>query len=283
MEKCYVRNSTAELKKVLLCPPENIAIEPIDYISKRWVSNGAIANRAACLQEHEDLVQAYRANGVEVVLAMPDCRLSNQVYARDFGACLKEGYILGRFREPVRQGETMQYAKEMDDLGIACVAHCTEGYFEGGDFWFIDDYTLAVGLVQRTDSIGFLQIENQLKPLGYQLIPVPCPPNNLHLDMCFNVAAEKVAVLCKEALPDYFIRFLDQKGFTYIEVNQEEVFLHHCNIQALGNGRVLSFSNNKTVNKKLAALGLEVIAIDLYEILKSGGGPHCMTFPLERR
>ncbi|WP_206537514.1 arginine deiminase family protein [Listeria aquatica] len=29
-------------------------------------------------------------------------------------------------------------------------------------------------------------------------------------------------------------------------------------------------------------LGLEVIEINLEEILKGGGGPHCMTFPLER-
>lgn len=282
MGKVFVKDSTAELKKVLLCPPEHIAIEPIDYISKQWVAQGAPIDREACRREHGELVQAYRDNGVEVVLAEPDRDLKNQVYARDFGACLREGYILGRFREPVRQGETERYAAEMEKLGIPCIARCDAGYFEGGDFWFIDDYTIAVGLVQRTDQIGFLRLEAQLQALGYQLLPVPCPPDNLHLDMCFNLAAEKVAVLCKEALPDYFLRFLTKKGFTFIEVRQEDVFRHHCNIQALGKGRVLSFSNNKTVNQRLAALGLDVIAIDLYEILKSGGGPHCMTFPLKR-
>ena len=30
------------------------------------------------------------------------------------------------------------------------------------------------------------------------------------------------------------------------------------------------------------ALGLDVVEVDLCQILKAGGGPHCMTFPLKR-
>ena len=50
----------------------------------------------------------------------------------------------------------------------------------------------------------------------------------------------------------------------------------------LGNDKVISFKNNKIVNEKMSALGFKVIEIDLVEILKGGGGPHCMTFPLLR-
>lgn len=32
----------------------------------------------------------------------------------------------------------------------------------------------------------------------------------------------------------------------------------------------------------MRAYGLKVIEVDLKEILKGGGGPHCMSFPLER-
>ena len=32
----------------------------------------------------------------------------------------------------------------------------------------------------------------------------------------------------------------------------------------------------------MRALGLETIELDITEILKGGGGLHCMTFPLER-
>lgn len=38
----------------------------------------------------------------------------------------------------------------------------------------------------------------------------------------------------------------------------------------------------KTVNEQMHAYGLKVIEVDLKEILNGGGGPHCMSFPLER-
>lgn len=282
MENVFVKNSTGVLKKVLLCPPNNIKFQPINVISQSWLDKGYQVDKEACLREHAEFVQAYKENGVEVVLMDPTEGLTNQVFARDFGACLAEGYILGNFRETIRKEETIAYDKKLKELGIPCVAKCKKGLFEGGDFWFLDDYTLAIGVVARTDIEGIEELRPQLRNLGYSIIPVNCPEDNLHLDMCFNIAAERVAVVCKEVLPDYFIKMLEKRKFTLIEVPQEGVFKHYCNIQALGNGKVLSFTNNKIVNQKLKALGLEVITVDLIEILKNGGGPHCMTFPLIR-
>ena len=46
---------------------------------------------------------------------------------------------------------------------------------------------------------------------------------------------------------------------------------------------MLTFAGTTAVNKRLPALGLEVIMPDITQILKGGGGePHCMTFPLRR-
>ena len=53
-------------------------------------------------------------------------------------------------------------------------------------------------------------------------------------------------------------------------------------MQALGEGKVLAIKNNKSVNDKMKAIGLDVIEVDLCQILKAGGGPHCMTFPVKR-
>ena len=58
--------------------------------------------------------------------------------------------------------------------------------------------------------------------------------------------------------------------------------MHGCNLQALGDHRVLSLKRNSLVNAELTKHGMEVIELDITEILKAGGGPHCMTFPLIR-
>lgn len=44
----------------------------------------------------------------------------------------------------------------------------------------------------------------------------------------------------------------------------------------------MSLKRNEAVNEKLAAKGMEVIELNITEILKAGGGPHCMTFPILR-
>ncbi|HAH79157.1 MAG TPA: nitrate reductase [Ruminococcaceae bacterium] len=278
----YVSNSTGVLKKVMMARPENVRLQPINVISDRWIARGGKIDAAACLREHAELVETYEENGVEVHFAPTRKDLTNQVFARDFGACVAEGYVLGRFREPIRFGETGVYEAELKKLGVPCAAKCRDGVFEGGDFWFLDNKTLAVGTVARTDAKGFASLEKQLKPLGYRMIRVPCPKDNLHLDMCFNIAAERVAVVCRDALPDFFLKMLKERKFELIDVAQEEVFQHHCNIQCIGAGRVVSFRSNREVNAKLRALGLTVLDVELHEILKMGGGPHCMTFPLLR-
>lgn len=282
MKKNYVKNATNRLKKVLLCPPEYFSFQPINVITEDWLEKGEQADLKAFKREHAEFVQAYRENGVEVELMNPHSSLPYEVYARDFGACVKEGFIMGKFREPCRTGETEQYEAKMKELEVPCIARCTAGAFEGGDFWMIDEHTIAQGVVARTDFDGYKNIERQMWELGYTMLPVFCKRENLHLDMCFNIVAEKIAVVCKEALPYEFINLLERRGFTLINVPQEGVFRHHCNLQALGDGRVLTFENNREVNKKMRSLGINTIEINLEQILKGGGGPHCMTFPLER-
>lgn len=280
--KTYVNNGTGVLKRVLLCSPEYLEFEAINVITEGWIEKGEKANIAECLREHDEFVQAYRENGVEVELIKTNKNLTYQVFARDFGGCVKEGVIMGRFREPCRIGETAEYEKKLKELNIPVVARCTSGAFEGGDFWMIDEYTIAQGIIARTDNAGFYNVKSQVEELGYTMIGVPCNRRNLHLDMCFNIVAEKTAVVCKEALPDNFLKLLEKRGFTLIDVPQEGVFKHFCNLQCLGNDRVLTLKSNKIVNEKMRALGLKTIELDIKEILKGGGGPHCMTFPLER-
>ncbi|AAK78356.1 N-dimethylarginine dimethylaminohydrolase [Clostridium acetobutylicum] len=282
MERNFVVNSTGVLKKVLLCRPDYIEIEPIDEISKSWYEKEYEINKEECIKEHEELVQAYQQNGIEVILIDGKPKLKNQVFSRDFGATIKEGYILGNFKETVRKEETKEYEDKLKELEIPCVAKCEKGVFEGGDFWFLDDKTIAIGTVDRTNLEGIEEIRRQIERFGYEVIAARAEKGNLHLDMCFNVVAERLAVACVEVLSQDFLRVLKEKKFQLIDVPKEGIAKHYCNIEALGNNKVMSFYNNKKVNEKLEAYGIEVIKISLNELLKSGGGIHCMTFPIIR-
>lgn len=279
----FVSNSTGRLRRVLLCAPAYFDFVPINEITKGVLAGGEERpDLAAFAREHGELVDAYRTAGVQVELADPVPGLPYMVYARDFGACLAEGVLVGSFREPQRQGEELHYRHKLDELGVPVIGHVTRGSFEGGDFWFLDDATVVQGVVARTTWEGVESAAAVLEPLGYTVRGVQLASKNLHLDMAFNIVAPGLAVCATEQLPDPFLRLLRKRRFELVDVPSEGVFKHHCNIQALGDGRVLTFAANKAVNERLRALGLEVLAPEIREILKGGGGPHCMTFPLLR-
>ena len=111
---------------------------------------------------------------------------------------------------------------------------------------------------------------------------MPLKEKYLHLDMCFNLVDENFAVACTSVLPEEFINKLKELSINIIEVSEESIFTHGCNLQSLGDKKVFSLKQNGKVNEALAAKGMTVIELDITEILKAGGGPHCMTFPLSR-
>lgn len=78
------------------------------------------------------------------------------------------------------------------------------------------------------------------------------------------------------------MRFLKDRGWRLLPVPEEQVMHTGCSVFALGEGRVLSFAENGSVNELLRAEGFTVLAPSLREFTKMGGGPHCLTLELQR-
>jgi len=115
---------------------------------------------------------------------------------------------------------------------------------------------------------------------------VLCPPPYSRWrpidEITHGVPANGVGVCATEQMPEPFLKMLKKRRFELIEAPGEGVSKHRCNLQSLGDGRVLTFAGNAAVNARLEALGPEAITPGLTQILKGGGGPHCLTFPLLR-
>ncbi|MGX7351886.1 nitrate reductase [Enterococcus canis] len=274
----FVKNSTATLRRVLLTTPEYLEVEPIDVISSYWAEKGI--DEAQVAAEHQSLITAYRENGVSVEVFQAGA-FPNAVFARDCGFMLPDGVLLGNFREEIRHPEQAAYAEKFRQLEIPIVGKVTKGVVEGGDFFFLDDDTLLLGQAARTDETGVEQVK-QLVGNRYKVETVKLPAAYLHLDMCFNLITPQLAVGYREAFTPDFLNLLAERGITLISQDEATIFRHGYNLQSLGDNRVLSLAQNQVMNEALTKAGVEVIPVAISEILKAGGGLHCMTFPLER-
>lgn len=275
----FVKNSTGKLKQVLMSYPQYLSIEPINVISKHFKDHQL--DKKKIDEEFNLLVQTYQNLGIEVFFLPPSETYPDSVFARDFGACLKDGYILGRFKHEYRKNERKAYEKKMQKLNIPQLFKVHEGYFEGGDFFFLDDKTIVIGLLERTNQIGYQEIKEHFKN-QYEVLFVKSDPEFLHLDMCFNLIDEHLALICKDAFDISFLQELQKRNIELIEVSKEDIFRHGLNVQALGDKKVLALKKNHDINLQIKQKGYEVIELDITEILKCGGGIHCMTFPLKR-
>ena len=279
-----VRNEYGKLHSILLCKPEHFVLQPINVIAEEFIRQGALPRREKLLGEHQEFAQAFVDAGVEVLWAEPDPHMPFQVFTRDIGVTTPFGVLLGTFREAVRQGEEARAEAALEGhVPVWRRIEAAPGIaFEGGDYMYVDEGRVALGIGARTTQGGAERIRALEDELGIEVIPVRFEPRFLHLDMIFNVVGHRVCVICPDALPDDFLRQVERWRFETIEVPQEGVFRLNCNLVALDEGVVLSPARNKEVNTQLKALGFEVIEVGLDDLLKGGGGPHCMGFPIKR-
>ncbi len=277
-----VTSEYRKLRKVLLCKPDYYRWLPINEPAAKVMREGQTFELGDAKKQHREFSEALSSAGVEVLYV--ECRKDRhyQVYTRDVGVPTRRGVLLGRFRESARKGEENFAEEAFIKGGIPIIGRVSEGSLEGGDVHYVDDETLAIGVGARSTLEGIKEAEGTLRGLGLTIIPVEFPEGYLHLDLLFVVIGDRICVACIEMLPPSFLEMLKHKKFTMLEVSKEEAMELKSNVLSLDEKTVLSFRENRRLNDKLEALGFEVLKPEINIFTRGGGGPRCLTFPLER-
>lgn len=277
----FVNSEYGPLKRVLLCRPEYLDITvPINVIAANNKEKGVNVGQAC--REHDEFVRAFQEYGVEVLLAPTSKRYPYEVNTRDLGVTTPKGIIFGRYLRELHWGEHRLAEQALHEKRIPILTQLPFGTFEGGDFMYVDKDFAGIGIGCRTNMIGVHWLQALLADTGITLMPVDFDKDYLHLDMICNIIAPQVCVICTEAVSPEFYKELKKRNFTFIDVSPSEVFDHACNLLSIGNNTIFSHPKARKVNERLRALGLNVLELPLMECLKSGGGPRCMSFPIER-
>jgi N-dimethylarginine dimethylaminohydrolase len=275
-------NSHGRVRKLLLCSPDYYEELPISEIAHLSMDSGDNVDLAIAKRMHAELAACLEGAGIELEWERPHPEHHWQVYTRDFGVNTPGGPLVGKYKYEQRWGDEEFAIEVFERLGVEIVGRVSQGAVEGGDSWLLDETTLVIGSGNRSTLRGIEDAAAIMKPLGVEVVPVEFLAKWNHLDMIFSVVAEKLCLYSPDGLPSVYSTMLKERGWRMIEVPLEEVMKTGCNVLCLGDGKVLSFEENTVVNAMLEAEGFEVLDPPLREFTKMGGGPHCLTFELQR-
>jgi dimethylargininase len=240
--------------------------------------------------EHEAFRAILAENGADVVTAGPDdAGLLDAIFAYDPSLITDAGAVLLRPGKELRLAEVDLAERTYEDLGIPVIGRiAAPGTVEGGDTLWLDERTLAVGRGYRTNSEGIRQLAALLAPHSVETLTVDLPhwrgPEEcLHLMSFISPVADKLAVVYLPLMSVPFVEELQRRGWSFIEVPDEEFETHGCNVLALAPMRVLVCEGSPITRDRLRVAGCEVVAYVGNELSHNrAGGPTCLTRPILR-
>ena len=213
----------------------------------------------------------------------------DSIYCRDASIATDFGIIIcnmgkqGRIHEPYAQLE----AYKMNNVNILGEIKFP-GTLEGGDVAWLDQNTLAVGHTYRTNEEGISQLKGLLQPKGIEIIVVELPhykgkSDVFHLMSILSPVDKNLAVVYSPLMPIKFRNELLERGFQLIEVPEQEFDSMGCNVLAIAPRDCLMVAGNPITKKLLENAGATVHIYEGNEIsVKGGGGPTCLTRPIDR-
>jgi len=278
-----VHNSTGKIKRILLGKPTFHDIIPVSDAARNLHDVGTRQDLETKLKQHAEMEDVFRQLNIEICwVELEPEKMPWQMFTRDFGTNTPDGVMIGRFRYLERKGEEIGAKRTLEKLGETMLPRAiTRGAVEGGDSYWLDENTFVLGNGNRSTYAGFENAKEILAEYGRQVFVIEFLSKWNHLDMIFQPVAEKLAVICEDAVPDYFLGILDVLGWELIKVRGDYARRCEINMLALGGDRVLSFRGNR-LNEALRAHGLTVYDPEYSFFADAGGGPHCSTFELER-
>jgi N-dimethylarginine dimethylaminohydrolase len=296
------------LRKVLMHTPRE-SIEQINESSyDRYLFMTPIFKRKF-IEEHEAFVDLLRSEGVDVLLvedllkgnedALTQIRKQpNLTYVRDTISIMRDGYVRMKMKMKVRAPEPRISELAVQRLRIPCLTRIEgNGVLEGGDFVYHDEETLMIGVGERSNRKGVAMFARRaLQDAITRVIMVPLSPWNVHLDGALMIidrglalghlnSLRKPATVLERQLPPRRVdlaKWLKEQQTEVIQVDAYERFMRGTNVLCLAPRKCVIYRWLTGVSKKLEDHGVDVLEIEGTELLRGGGGPHCMTAPILR-
>jgi N-dimethylarginine dimethylaminohydrolase len=276
-----VTSMTAPLRRVLVRRPAASG----DWEDAGW----RVPDAGALARQHEAFCALLAQLGADVEVADALEGQVDAVYVHDPLLVTARGAIPLRMRKPARAREPAHARAELRRLGVPVLGELPEGaYADGGDRFWIDDRTMAIGLSHRTNRAGAAAVAALAAPEGvavetYDMAHDQGPDHVLHLQSFLSAVTEELCVIYEPLAPVRLLEDLREREVGWIAIDRDSYDAMGCNILAVRPGVVVMVDAAPAVRRELERRGVEVHTYDGSEVsLKGDGGPTCLTAPLLR-
>jgi len=276
-----VTSMTGRLSRVAVRPPSARG----DYPAAHWAQP---LDRELLQEQHARFVALLERLGCFVEILEERVDMPDSCFVYDPAFVVGGGVIELRAAKTARQGEPPLLAAELHALGLPTLGRLTApATADGGDMFWLDSSTLAVGRSYRTNQAAIDQLRSLLEPTGvtveaFDLPHALGPEFCLHLMSVVSPVRDDLAVLYERLAPVALLQALQARGIEVVVVPEEDYASLGCNVLAVAPGVVVMAEGNDTTAKALRDHGVEVHTYAASEINKGEGGPTCLTRPIKR-
>jgi dimethylargininase len=275
-----VRSETAPLRRVVTATPATSG----DFTSAGWRQ----PDPDLLLEQHAAFRDLLTGLGVEVFNTEAPAGLVDLTFVHDSCVVVGEGFVELAMTKPVRAPEPPRLATFLRELGVPQVGTLTgPAHTDGGDMFWLDPSTLAIGRGYRTSVAAVEQLAALLAPEGasvraYDLPGWRGPEHVLHLMSVVSLVADDLALTYPPLAPIALLADLAAAGIRTLEVDDADFAQQGCNVLAVRPGVVVMTDATPRTQARLEAAGVEVHTYAASEINKGDGGPTCLTRPVLR-
>src|SRR3954471_14763974 len=232
-----VTSMVAPLKRVLVRRPATAG----DWDGAGW----RVPDPAALTAQHEAFVALLGALGAEIELVGALDGLVDAVYMHDPLIMTARGGIPLNMAKPIRSKEPGHAAEELQRLEIPVVGTLEgDAYADGGDRFWLDDHTIALGLGYRTNRAGAQALQALLTPEGVHVDTSDMPHHQgpayvLHLQSFLSAVTEDLFVVYEPLAPVRLLQDLKERGIGWVALDPDDYAAMGCNILAVRPGVVV--------------------------------------------
>ncbi len=275
-----VRSSVAPLRRVAVRTPSLVG----DYAAAHWAG----PDLDQLVVDHAAFVELLRSLGATVEVLAPLDGWPDATFVYDPAFVIPSGTIELRAAKVARAGEPPALAADLAAIGVPTVGRLDTGATaDGGDMFWLDDRTLAVGRTYRTNDAAIDQLRPLLAQDGVDVVTFDLPHDLgpeycLHLMSVISPVRDDLAVVYPKLAPIRLLQALEARGIATVEVPDDEYLSLGCNVLAVSPGVAVLPSGNDVTASRLADAGVEVHTYPAGETNKGEGGPTCLTRPILR-